>query len=271
MTKDTLDRILELGGDYQPIVAEDNGDPFMLVPTGMKVENLALLVPPKRIKQTPQFLEVGSFIDYVNRFKTEATLIFANVTETAATFNAVLDYHEAAPGLSPAHCAHSTSYATVETQEWRTWLEADRKAMDQVQFATWLEENSRLVVAPSSAELLELVRSLHGHRNARFNTALRLDNGAYSVSYDEDISVKGTNLTKGGEMELPPTIMAGIAPFQGAPLYEVHARLKSRVSERKLCLWFETAQKHLVVRDSVLLLVRQVAEKTGIVPLLGKA
>lgn len=270
ITKEALDRLIEISPELTPQTTEAGGDPFVIVPSLMKVESLAHLTPPKRIKQAPVFLECGSFIDYVNRFKTADTLIFANVSETAATFTAVLDYHAAAPKLSPAHCAHTASYSTVETPEWKTWLTANRQAMDQVGFATWLEDNAKLVVKPEGAALLELVRALHGHKNARFNSAVRLDNGAYSVAYEEDISVKATNATRSAEMELPTTIMAGIAPFQGAPLYEVHARLKTRVNDRKLFLWFETIALHVVVRDSVLLLVKQVAEKTKIVPLLGK-
>lgn len=268
ITREAVDRLVELGVSPEPETVSD-GDPFVVVPSGMKVESLAHLCPPKRIKQTPRFNEVGSFIDYVNRFKTEETLVFANVTENSAEFSAVLDYHAAAPALKPAFCHHTAGFKTMETPEWRAWLKANREPMDQVKFATWLEDNLSLLVEPSGADLLELVRSLHGHKNARFNTALRLDNGAYSVGYEEEIAVKGTSTQRSGEMELPATITAGIAPFQGAEKYKVTARLKSRVSDRQLFLWFETIALHVIVRDSVLLLTKQIAEKTKIIPLIG--
>lgn len=245
------------------------GDPFIVLPDGMKAQSLAFLLPPTRIKQGVVLLEAGSFADYVNRYKTERTLIFANVTEKSATLKAVLDYHGAAPDLKPERCEHVATFSTIETPEWKAWLGANRQPMDQVHFATWLEDNLKLFVAPAGAELLELVRTLHGHANARFNTSLRLDNGGFSAAYEEDVSIKGNITTRSETMELPATVKAGIAPFQGVSLYEVTARLKSRVSERKLVLWFETVAVHEIVRDAVLGVTKLVAEKTGIVPLLG--
>jgi hypothetical protein len=70
---------------------------------------------------------------------------------------------------------------------------------------------------------------------------------------------------------LPPMIMGGIAVFQGSNPYMVPARLKSRCEDRRLVLFFETVALHAIVRESILLLVKQVAEKTKIVPLLGVA
>lgn len=43
----------------------------------------------------------------------------------------------------------------------------------------------------------------------------------------------------------------------------------SRIEERKLLLYFETISKTDIVRESILLLVSQISEKTQIVPLVG--
>jgi uncharacterized protein YfdQ (DUF2303 family) len=214
-------------------------------------------------------MEAGSFSDYVNKFKSLNTLIFALVSETGCTFKAMLDYHNPAPDLKPAYCEHVAIFSAIETPEWRTWREADRQVMSQVEFATWIEDNAKLFVEPDGADLLELIRSLHGHNNARFNTAVRLDNGAFSVGYDEDVVVKSANVTKSGSMELPPVLKAGIAVFQGSAKYEVSARLKSRVNDRQLKLFFETISRHEIVRESIMLLVKQISEATTIIPLIG--
>jgi len=265
--REAIDRIFRMGAAFTS--GDKLADRFAVIPSDMKVEDLGRYFDPPRIIRRVTLLDAGSFAEYVNRFKTDNTLVFANVSEKGATLQAVLDYHGAAPGLTPAHCTHSAIYNTIETHEWKTWQLASGKAMEQVPFATWLEDNAAMVVNPPGAELLEMVRSLHGHANARFASALRLDNGSYSASYEEDVAVRGTSTTRGGAIELPAEITAGIAPFEGAPVYEVRARLKSRVTERKLVLWFETIAPHKIVRDSMLLLVKQAAEKTGIIPLLG--
>ncbi|MEN6533339.1 MAG: DUF2303 family protein [Bryobacteraceae bacterium] len=269
MTKETLDRLVDLVGQASRLPDATGAEPLAVIGNAQKVESLARFFPPPRIRREVLLLEASSFIDYVNRFKTGNTLIFANVTETGASFTAMLDYHGAAPELKPAYCEHVAKFGAIPTPEWKIWLGANRKPMDQVTFATFLEDNMTLFVQPAGADLLELVRSLHGHRNARFNTALRLDNGAYSVSYDEDIVVKGTNTTKSGDMELPPTIKAGMAVFQGADAYEIPARLKTRVDDRRLVLFYETIALHQIIRESILLLVKQIADKTDLIPLLG--
>lgn len=263
-----VERILELGGASAK-VNSDGDKPFAIVPDGCKAISMADYFPPTRIKRQVTLLEAGSFADYVNKFKSPNTLIFAVVSETGVTFKAMLDYHNPAPDLKPAYCEHIAVFSAIETPEWKTWRDADRQVMSQVEFATWIEDNAKLFVEPDGADLLELIRSLHGHQNARFNQAIRLDNGAFSVGYDEDVVVKSANVTKAGSMELPPVLKAGISVFQGSTPYEVAARLKSRVSERQLKLFFETIAKHEIVRESIMLLVKQISEATTIIPLLG--
>lgn len=267
--KNLFDRIVEFGATAPEEIEIPGGRPVVVVPGTCKVESLKDFYPPERIERTVNLLEAGSFADYVNKFKMPETLIFVTVTETGCTFRAMLDYHAAAPELTPAFCAHQAIFQAVETPDWKTWKAQDRKYLEQVPFANWLEENSRLVVEPKGAELLEIVQTLHGHNNARFNTSVRLDNGSYSAAYEEDRVVKGVNSITSGEIELPKMIKAGIAVFQGAARYEVNARMKSKIENRKLSLCFETVAITEIVRESILLLVAQVSEKTGIVPLIG--
>jgi len=275
VTSQALSCMAEMHFAGKVVHLENGGDPLMLVPPNWGTKNMAEFLPPKRIKQTMRFSESGSFADYVNRFKTDNTMVFVRLnldddsTPRGATFVAALDYHSPAPELKPSHCHHSARFDAVETPEWIAWMRADREAMNQVDFATWLEDNQKVFVEPKGAELLEVVRSLHGHRNARFNTALRLDNGAYSASYEEDVTVRGNNATANGSIELPKEVKAGIAPFEGCQAYEVTARLKSRVSDRRLSLFFETVQPHVIVRDAIKGLMEEIATKTGIVPLIG--
>lgn len=268
--KQLVDRLIEFGATAPEEIQIEGGRPVVVVPSACQVQSLEKFYPPQRIERAVTLLQADSFADYVNRFKTLDTLIFATVSETGVEFVAMLDYHGPAPELKPAFCSHMAHFAAIETPEWKVWSAADRKAMKQVPFATWIEDNGKLFVEPNGAALLELIRTLHGHNNARFNTALRLDNGAYSVSYDEDRVVKGTSSTTSGEIELPPVIKAGIAVFQGADKYEVSARLKSRIEDRSLNLFFETIAKYDIVRESILLLVKQIATTTGIIPLIGK-
>lgn len=56
------------------------------------------------------------------------------------------------------------------------------------------------------------------------------------------------------------------AEFLGSRYLE---RLKLRVESRSLKLWYETINKHAIVRENILAVARLVGDKTGIIPLLG--
>lgn len=263
---DTINRIVALGDAAQPFTPEGGKFPLLALPANVTLHNLEKYLPPQRIQQGVTLLEVESFVAYVNKFKGDDTLIFVNVSECGATFKAILDYHGKD---DPDYCSHTATFSLIPTPEWKTWLEADRDQMEQVDFATWLEDNAKLFVEPNGAALLELVRDLHGHKSARFTSAVRLNTGAHSVSYEEDVVVRGSASSASASMELPPTIVAGIPVFQGAAAFKVTARLKTRIEERKLHLFFETINEHGIVRDSIMDAVKQVSEGTKIIPLLG--
>ncbi len=268
----SVQALVELGrGLGQPIThPAPAGEPFMVLPKGYEVKDISVHAPPTHIRTQVLMTEPGAFIAYVNRFKTERTLIFANVTDSGASLRAVLDYHgaEAVPAIA-ARLAHVARYDCVPTNEWAQWVKANGQKFDQVGFATWLEEHQDLIVFPKGAELLEFVQTLEGKNSVRFNSAVRLQSGGSALSYDEDVELQGRANTETGRMTVPPMIEAGIEPFQGVGRYKVTARLKYRIESRKLSLWFETVAMHRIVRDAVAGVVKDVATQTAITPLAG--
>lgn len=270
LTKESIQALFDAGLIHaKPVVVKD-GDPFIVLPQHYRAEDISKFLAPTRIKQTPAMIEAGSFIDYVNRFKSDDTLIFANVTDCGAMLIGIIDYHGAAPDPQADYCQHRVSFETIATKEWFDWMAANGKKMDQVAFATWLEEHYPLITDPSGAVLLELVQTLIGKSDVRYNSAIRLKSGSSKLDFEEDVTLRGTTATKEGEVELPQVITAGISPFQGTEKYEVKARLKYRIESRKLQLWFETIAPHRIVRDAILGIVKQIAEKTKIIPLIGR-
>lgn len=275
LTEQAIEKLLTTGRAQIPVTTEGSAEAYFIRPDGQPV-SLASFYDPQRIKRTVTLLDANSFALYVNRFKDPWSVIFANVGDDAATFTAILDYHGMHDGAAPMpdFCDHVAKFTTQLTPEWKAWKAADRKPMSQVDFATWLEDNLNLFTsgaesAPTAGDLLELVQTLHGHQNARFNTALRLNTGAYSTNYDEDIEVKGTISTKAGSIELPRFIVGGFPLFHGCAAYRVDARLKTRIEARKLVIYFETVALPKLVRESLLGVVAQIEDTTKIKPLLG--
>jgi uncharacterized protein YfdQ (DUF2303 family) len=274
---DAVDKVCEQTAARNRIVfVQEGGEPFAIVPNTMRMESLRQFLTPTRITQAVELREVASFASYVNRFKQDSTVIFVTLSEFGAEFKAVLDYHAAGPSLQPGRCEHVARFTTVKTPEWESWLAVNRKPMDQVAFATFVEENLKMFITPkgesipSGAELLELVTSIEGHSNARFKQAVRLQSGARRVAYEEEVIVKGQASVDSGFVDLPPLVCVAIAPFYGSPTYEVRARLKFTVNGAKLMLYLETIALPAIVRDNIELLVKEVVEKTGVTPYLGK-
>jgi uncharacterized protein YfdQ (DUF2303 family) len=276
LTKEAIEELMRAGGALTGVV-QTGGDPVLVLPPGYKIENIAALLPPTRVKQNVRLLDAGSFCDYVNRFKNADTIIVATLEEkgTGPCLKAVIDYHGAPPeGGKPRaeSCSHTAMLELVTTPDWVDWLNMNRREMTQVQFAEWLEEHQHIFNgvkdgALKGAQLLELVLTLTGKNEVNFTSAVRLQNGANSLQYDEVVSVQGG--TKPGKIDMPGVISAALQPYHGGPVYQVDARLKTRIEGRKLTLKYETIQLQKIVRDSILDTVKQVAETTGIIPFIG--
>lgn len=272
LTHEAIEKLLATGRAQQAVQFPDGGYPFYIKPNG-EAEDVSKFFPPNRIKQNVTLIDAKSFCEYVNLFMGN-TMIFANVLSDVATFTAVLDYHRnAADGLKPGACQHRATFTTQETPEWKIWKAANRKPMSQLEFATFIEDNLSLFVRPKEtnypvgAELLELVRTLHGHKSASFDSMLRLQNGAYSVNYQEAIEIRGTS--EKGSIEFPTGVCGGFALFHGCAPYEVKARLKTKIVDRSLSIWFETEKFPHVIRESLLAVVKEVEAATKIKPMMG--
>ena len=280
LPKETLQLILDTGKAQQAIQTGDDGEKFFIKPDG-NVTGLGNYFHPTRVRQKVHFTDADSFSKYFTRFATTDSLIFGDITSEGAKFTAVIDYHKKflTGGAIADYCDHVATFSTTPTPEWSEWLKANRKPMQQVEFAVWMEDNLHLFaqksfgdgkkagIGPTSADLLELVKTLHGKQSANFGQSIRLDNGAHSCRYEETIDVKGT--MRSGEVVLPPFIYGGFALFQGMPAYLVQARLKTRLENRKLVLFFETVALEKTVRDCLDLVTDRIEEKTKREILIG--
>lgn len=269
-SKEAIELLLETGRFQRPIVATENKT-FTVLPNGTALD-LTDKYPPNRIRQRIDLLTAESFVDYVKAFKNNSSIILADVSDEGAKFRAVIDYHSATGG-QPDYCCHVATYATKTTPEWDIWRSRDRKAMTQLDFATFIEDNIQLFQspensgAPSPIELQELILNLHGHSDARFTASHRLDNGQAKVSYEEEVGVAGT--LRGADMVLPAIIIGGFALLVGSANYAVKARLKTRICDRKLVLFYETINPYLLMRDAIKDAIKAIETGTELKPFIG--
>lgn len=224
---------------------------------------------PRRIKAHPHLATADSFIEYVALFKYDGTKVFAIIPpgNQAPSFLAIIDYHTA-EGASWTD--HKAAYLCQFTEEWKRWMAFDRKRMSQVEFATLLEENQALVTTPPGAELLELIQTLEGKSAITCNQLIKLNNGRTKLLYDEDVELKGTVSTQPGQAEFPTSLTVAIPPFDGGPTYKVTCRLKYRIENRKIVLWFEAIDVHLIIKECVVDVVAKVEKELETKVLFGQ-
>lgn len=230
---------------------------YAVVPEGSTIEDLErFLDVPIRARGSVTAKTEETFSAYVNRYKSlQKTVVFADQEKFALV--GVVDYHAAD---EPGHREHRVTYTAPRSLEWTTWRGQNGKKMGQGEFAQFIEDNMVDIRDPAGAEVLEVSRGLQAKSKVEFASAIRLADGSQQFTYNEEIA--GT--TAKGTMKVPEEFTLGIPVFFGGSLYEVRARLRYRIDQGKLALWYELYRPEYIERDAFEAIVGNVATATGI-------
>jgi uncharacterized protein YfdQ (DUF2303 family) len=205
---------------------------YALVPEGASLKSLENYgAAPSRIRTALSFYEAASFAKYLTAFKDDGTRLFAD--RAALKIVGFLDYH---PGKdTPRWCSHVATLALRASEAWERWTKANGKRMDQVTFASFIEDNLVDIASPDGATLLEMAKNFEIKRAVAFSSAIRLDNGQTQFSYIEE----GAGTSQKGALTIPERFVLGLAPVEGVEPYRVDARLRYRLQDGKLAIWFD--------------------------------
>lgn len=191
-------------------------------PRDVTEPNAVATIKPDYIHQGVTLQTVDSLVDYLNRFKTDDTVLFADIA--ANTIVGAVDYH--APNAA-ALLGHKATLTLPFAIEWKTWAEIDGKLMAQLEFARFLEESAGDVVAPSGAELLDACRDLQARRKVNFTKAVRTNSDNESFEYTDETTA---NIKKGG-VEIPSKFQLQIPVYFGGATTDLFAFLRWRLEE----------------------------------------
>jgi len=202
-------------------VKTKDGREFLVTPEGADVREISdehslKVTLPRYIDQTVTLQTQESLIEYVNRFKTAETLLFADISKNS--IRATLDYH--APDKA-ARVAHQAVLTLPFSEEWRLWTDISGKLRPQLEFARFVEENAADIRAPEPAELLEAVRDLQAHRKVNFIKAVRTSSENENFEFQDE-----TKATTRGGLELPTRFKLGLPVYFGEPDTELFAFLR---------------------------------------------
>ncbi len=239
--------------------------PYAVVPEGYAIEELPSAEFPARPKGTVQLRDTASFIRYFKDHAAERSRIYAKLDP--ALFLAVFDefngFVDAGDvSLQADWREFRAAFSVPPSREWLLWHEANRKPMSQVSFAEFLQDNLPDVVQPAGAELLQLALNFESAQSGTYVATQRLQDGSHNLQWRADNNASGT-------VKLPEHITLQIPVFENETPSELQARLKYRVKEGVLSLWFELVRPHKVLEAAFRSAWDRIAEGTGAVILLG--
>lgn len=267
MDSDAVEAIIDAVKPKPQVLSVKEIGPAAFVPTGYAVVSLKEhLLEPERIRQRVSLLTADDFVAYWKRYKAESSVIFGD--ERCATYTSIIDFHTS-DGVAK-WCGHVAVYACPKSKEWEIWSGSNGKRMNQAQFAEFIEDNYPDVVKPSHAEMIQVSTNLSAKKSVQFSQATRLDNGQSQLVYQEE--VKGSVETKGGSLKVPDGFTLKLPVFLGGPAYQIDARLRYRIDDGKLQIWYDLHRPHKVVEAATQSVTQAIRKGIGEDPMfLGAA
>ena len=252
-----------------PFQAKDGGVPIVVVPEGYKIEDIEpYLDAPARARGTFTAETPEAFIAYFSRFadddaKGGTSMVFARSGDFHV--EGIIDWHS--PGDTPGFGDHRVVYEAPRSDEWKIWTKPNGVAMKQTDFSRFIEDNVKDIVEPDGADVLEIARQLEVKKKVEFASAERLSDGQREFTYKED--VQGS--TRRGTLAIPEEFKLGIPVFVDGEPYEVTARLRYRIAEGQLVLWYDLLRPHEIKRDAFAQVVKGIDEGVKVDVLMGMA
>lgn len=241
------------------------GREFVAMPNNYKLEqitspNKADVLMPKVVTQHVKMQTAGSLIDYINRFKDDDTVLFADIASNSIV--SIIDYHaeplpESQKVVGPRLGSHRATLSLPFSLEWQTWTRASGKLMSHLEFATFLEENAVDVKNPVGADLLELCRDLQVIQNVNFGSTVRMGDTT-QVNYQKD-----ADATSKGSIALPPSIMLSIPVYFGEMAVPVAAFMRRKIDDGKLYLGVQLSRSENVRQEEFHRIVDAVTENVN--------
>ncbi|MBY0423055.1 MAG: YfdQ family protein [Parvularculaceae bacterium] len=242
------------------------GRSFVALPRGFELKDVsdpALLAPHPAASLV--FDERQALVDYVNRFRDDRSVVFADVD--AAAITAEIDYHDpcgSAALNSTGARRHKATLKLRESEEFRRWDAFEGALHAQAEFADFLEENASDIGEPDPATMIELAREFSATVGAKFDGKVDLSSGDRRFRYETETRVAET-------IRVPRGFVVQIPIWAGEDAEPLQAAFRYRVSAGGLSLGFEWRRVGYRRLARFRLIAFAVAEATGAPVFMGRA
>ena len=230
------------------------------IPDGMHIVELTAPIDtaPRWKRDTRSFIDVESFIQYVNEQKDDFSRIFAQITEPPFRFDAIIDFHETSGG-SAGRCQHQAILKMAFSENFKTWQSINGKLMEQSDFAEFLKDNRGDIITPDNASILQIVMELEATSSARCTGRVQTNAGmAFAFSEEIQTSVGGTQIT------VPEQITLKIPVFEGLAFEEIKCDFKFRTSNGKLAFGIRMIGVERMIRNAVMAARERIHEQCNL-------
>lgn len=236
------------------VINEGNLKEFVALPDQLSLHDLdEFLLLPRRIRRYMVVTDVDSFCRYWDKWGDATAEIFADVEQRE--IRAIFDEHmaETHDGIQRASEAplepvarwgsHTVTYQCPLSREWEAWEGKDKRPMDQLEFALFLEDRISEITDPAGIELQEIITNFKLQRDVQFDSAIRLQDGGVQLKYHE-LNEPQT------EMVMPEEFELALPAFHNGTVYKLRARLRYRMSGGSLSLWYELIEPWRVLEHA---------------------
>lgn len=251
---------------------DQDGVHYAVVPDGWMLVEPPTRTVPDRPAAVVKLRDAASFIRYFNDHKVDRSRVYASLEP--AKFTAVFDDFNTAQPLGDKGDfieqvleqadwrGYRAEFTVPASREWLLWNNANKKHMSQLSFAEFLQDNLPDVMVPDGAALLELALNFEAAQTGHFIAAQRLQDGSHNLAWKADNNASGS-------VRLPEAIVLNIPVFENEPSREIQARLRYRVKEGNLAIWFELVRPHKVLEQAFRDTWARIEKEAAAVVLLG--
>jgi uncharacterized protein YfdQ (DUF2303 family) len=273
----------------QSVARDGRNAQFAVVPAGKAIVSLKpffdeLREKPDRRRGTATIRDLKSFIEFVERFKSDNTALFANPDKGGPSLTAVFDYHPHGGDATVADWSqHRAVYAPQLSDEWKVWTGRDGTSMAQADFAAFVDDRIRDLIVPAlddpklktfadlvqgawatPSDMVKLSRSLQVNVESVVKNAQTLNSGEVSIIFEE-VHKDGA----GAPLRVPNLFTIAIPVFYGGELYRIAARLRYRVNNAKISWSYQLVRPDLVFDDALNEIIDKASTDTSLPLFLG--
>jgi hypothetical protein len=192
------------------------------VPTGYNLTGIDQFREfPRHIKESLRLTTLGSFCDYVNRYKRiDDSLVMINpdlatINAATALATAFIDYHtpNSATRIAeqPRKASHQVAFHPTPSPAYALLCDMDGKLLEQDAFCLRLRDLTRFCTSHPGGELLEIIRTLSLTSRGEYQSHSDDVNGSVRLKYNLD--VEATAGTQEKSLTVPSTISFAVPVF----------------------------------------------------------